>query len=86
VPDLREQILDHLDVAGARVGEPTHLTTAELVERVDAERPAVEQPLAALRFDHQRVLRGQRLGPDLGDTGGHSTNRDDRLGSECRES
>ncbi len=36
--NLREQLVTHLDVAGARVGSPTHLTTTELVERVDAER------------------------------------------------
>jgi hypothetical protein len=29
--DLREQLINHLGVAGARVGEPTHLTTGELV-------------------------------------------------------
>jgi hypothetical protein len=64
---LAGDILDHLDVAGARAHEPTHLTTAELVDRVDAERPAVEQALATLRFDDQRVLKGQHLGSDQGD-------------------
>jgi hypothetical protein len=29
--------------------------------------PAVEQALATLRFDDQRVLKGQHLGPDQGD-------------------
>jgi hypothetical protein len=79
---LPGDILDHLDVAGARAHEPTHLTTAELVDLVDAERPAVEQALATLRFDDQRVLKGQRLGPDQGDTWRVDTRDDDHLAPE----
>lgn len=75
--ELQRQILDHLDVAGARVGEPTHLTTAELVERVDAERPAVEQALATLRFDDQAVLKGPRLDDDAGSEWRIDTRDDD---------
>jgi len=75
--DLDRQILDHLDVAGARVGEPTHLTTPELVERVDADRPAVEQALASLRFDDQAVLKGRRLDSDAGDAWRIETRDDD---------
>ncbi len=36
--DLREHLVNHLSVASTRVGELTHLTTAELVGRVEDGR------------------------------------------------
>ena len=66
--EIQRQVLDELDAAGARVGPATHLTTTELVDRVDADRDAVEQALATLRFDEQAVLKGRRLGPNQGDS------------------
>jgi hypothetical protein len=60
--DLHQEILDTLDSAGARVGKSTHITTAGLADRLDVDRAAVEQALATLRFDEQRVLKGPRVG------------------------
>lgn len=62
MPDenLRAAVLDEIEDAGAVAGSRTHLLTADLAERLDADRDELEDVLETLRFDEREVVKGPK--------------------------